>query len=317
MRKYIITMCLFLFFGLLVKPCLAKAQFSYDNNYYLGRAVDIAGFKPDESFENYEIKVLNFWQKGGSQYITLNPAEKVVDIVSPDLGIGAIQIKFIAPTYEIEDGPNKIYFSTFKRGVKGILDEAGIVLAKEDRVEPSPDQPASEKKIKITRVEESENEKFELIPYRTKEILDPNLERGLTRVDQLGSSGKKRLLYSVRRENGVEISNKLVSEEIVEKSQDKIIRIGTKVVVLSSVSGVATATNLSDAVVSTNYRRGTLIRITNLANGKKIEKTVNYTWGSSNPPSGVVLDLSWDILSELGYDGVSRGLDVLVEEIKQ
>jgi hypothetical protein len=304
----------FLLLGLfLTTP--AQSQFSYNENYYLGRAVDVIGFAPDESFEKYEINTLYFWQRGESR-VTLNPAERIVNIISPKLGIGSVQIKFIAPTYEIEDGPSKIHFSTFKRGVQGILDEAGVVLAKEDRVEPSPDQQASGKKIKITRVEEAEIEEFEPVPYRTKEILDPNLERGLTRVEQSGSSGKKRLLYSVRRENGVEISNKLILEEIVEKPQDKIIHIGTKMVVLSSVSGIATATNLSNAVVSTNYGRGTLIRITNLANGKRIEKKVNYTWGSSTPPSGVVLDLSWDILSELGYDGVGRGLDVLVEEIK-
>lgn len=294
----------------------AKSYFSYDDNYYLGRALDIAGFKKDESFERYEIRALGFWQKGEAQF-SLNPAERIVNIIPSNLSIGTIQVKFIASTYEIEDGSNKIYFSTFKRGVQGILDEAGIVLAKEDRVEPSPDQLAVDKKIKITRVEEAEIEKFEPVPYQTKEILDPNLERGVKRVDQDGLTGKKRLLYSVRRENGVEVSRNLISDEIVESPQNKIVRIGTKVVVLSSVRGVATATNLSNAVVSANYRRGTLIRITNLSNGKEIEKKVNYTWGLATPPSGVVLDLSWDILSELGYNGIGQGLDVLVEELKQ
>ncbi len=308
---YFIIFSVIIIIGL--KP--AKAQFVFDKNYYLGRAINLAGLGADESIDRYEIKISNLWQAGEKE-LTLDPSEKIINITPLRFGVGSIQIKLIAPTFEIDDGANKIYFSSFKRGVQGVLKEAGIILAKDDRVEPALDQVPRDKKIKITRVIESELEEFETVPFQTKEILDANLERGKTLVEQAGSTGKKRLLYSVRRENGVEISKRLISSDMIEKPQNKIIHIGTKVVVLSSVSGLATATNLSNAVVSANYRRGTLVRITNLDNGKRIEKTVNYTWGIATPPDGVVLDLSWDILDQLGYNG-GRGVNVLVEELKQ
>jgi len=310
MKKYIFAVILFLSFLTPINNP-AKADFNFDENYYLGRALALADLKSDENYESYEIKILHFWQEGEKQ-VVFDPTKKIVNLLPFGLGLGLIQVKLIAPTYEIEDGSNKISFATFKRGVKGILDEAGIILAKEDRVEPSPDQPAKDKKIKITRVMESEIEEFETLPYQIKEILDPNLERGLTRVDQIGSSGKRRLLYFVRRENGIQVYKKLISNEIIEKPENKIIRIGTKIIVLSSISGEASWTKGVTAM--REYRRGTLIRVTNLASGKSVETRVSG-WGPQFY-TGRILDLSEDEFAKIADPGAGI-INVLVEELKE
>ena len=310
MKKYIYILS-FLLPALLWIITPARASFNFDENYYLGRALDLADLKSDEGYEKYEVNALFFWQRGEQSSI-LDNSQKLINLVRSGMGLGSVQVKLIAPTYEIEDGPNKSTFTSFKRGVKGILDEAGIILAKEDRVEPSPNQIAKDKKIKITRVMESEIEEFETLPYQTKEILDPNLERGLTRIDQAGSSGKRRLLYFVRRENGIEVNKNLISDEVVEKPENKIIRIGTKIVVLSSISGEASWTKGITAM--REYRRGTLIRVTNLANGKSVETRVEG-WGPQSY-TGRILDLAENEFEKIADLG-SGTTNVLVEELKE
>lgn len=251
----------------------------------------------------------------------LNHTQKVVNMFS---GYVPLSLQFIyrAPKYTVYDGNTPIEIYSFKRGVNEILADGGVELAIEDVVDPPRGALMSSpvnagKTIKITRVVEAEIEKFEPLPYQTKEIDDNTLECGLRKTTQEGKVGQRRLLYLVHRENGAETSRKLIKDEITQKPQDKIIKVGTKVVVLSSVSGTATATNLANAVVSANYKKGTLIRITNRTNGVAIIKTVNYTWGLARPPEGIVLDLSWSILGELKYSGSGAGPSVLVEELKQ
>ena len=303
------------FFLLMVLGVSTEAN-AIDNDFLKGRAIQIANFSPDELV--VEPKIIFNLIPGGNRVEQETPNKRVINLVNPKFAPGITAV-FEAPKYKIVDQTRTYTLYSFKRRVGDILSAGGVDLAKEDIVTPPVDATAfsSGNLIKITRVSIAEVEKFEVLPYQTKKIDDPSLERGKEKVENSGKLGKKLLLYQVRRENGVEISRKLIKEEILEKAENKIIKVGTKVVVLSSVSGFATATNRSNAVVSANYRRGTLIRITNLANGVTIEKTVNYTWGIASPPDGIVLDLSWSILDELRFNGDGKGPRVLVEEIKQ
>lgn len=296
----------------------AEAQDLYDRGFFVGRAYELANFSEDEMATEPEIKVILPGSKGDIAQTT-DSSTRIVNIIDPSVSFGGVQGIFRAPKYTIIDGNKKSETFSFKRGVQGILDEAGVELAKEDRAEPPVSASAiGISEIKITRVEEAEVEKFETLPYQTKEIDDPNLDRGVKKVSQDGQNGKKRYVYLVRRENGVEVSRVKKIEEIVEKPVDKIIKNGTKVTVLSSTGGYATIYNPSScSVVSVNYRKGTLVRITNKANGVSVIKTVDCTWGIASHPSDVVLDLSRSVLSELKYNGSGKGALVLVEELKQ
>lgn len=297
----------------------ASAQSNYDKSFFLGRAYQLADFSQDERIVEPEINFIIAGSSNAESNSTTEKVDRVVKIVDPNVFLGGVTAIFRAPTYQIIDAGKKSEIKTFKRGVQGILQEAGVELAKEDRVEPPlSDSAENISQIKITRVQETELEKFETLPYQSKEIDDPNLERGIRKITQEGKAGKKRLLYLVRRENGIEVSRVKILEEITEKPIDKITKNGTKVVVLSSVRGYATIYNPSYcSVVSTNYKKGTLVRITNQANGVSILKSVDCTWGTASHPADVVLDLSRAVLSELKYNGSSKGAYVLVEEIKK
>lgn len=298
----------------------AQAQANFDRNFFVGRAYQLASFSSDERIVEPEINFLVAGAKGDeiNNYGAFEE-DRVIKIVDPDIFLGGVVAVFRAPSYTIDDAGKKTQIKTFKGGVEGILNQAGIELAREDRVEPSLESSTEGiSQIKITRVEETELEKFETLSYRIIEIDDPNLERGIRKVSQEGKIGQKRLLYLLRRENGIEVSREKISEKIIEKPVDKIIKNGTKVVVLSSVKGYATIYNPSYcSVVSVNYKKGTLVRITNQANGVTVLKTVDCTWGTVTHPSGVVLDLSRSVLLELKYNGSGKGPLVLVEEIKK
>jgi len=288
---------------------------SINEDYYIGRAVINANFKANETPPLPQIRYFQAGERGETATLG-NTHYKLVNLVDPRFGLGGIQAVFVAPIYKVDDGGEPLACPSFFKSVGDILADCSIILANEDTVAPPLSSPAELNSIKITRVSVAELEQFETLPYQTKTVDDPNLERGKQKIEQEGKYGKKRLVYQVRRENGVEVSRTLLSEETIEKPQNKIVKNGTKVVVLSSVRGIATATNLSNAVVSANYKRGTLLRITNASNGVSILKTVNYTWGTADPPAGIVMDLSWSILDELKFNGKGAGPSVLVEEIK-
>jgi len=297
---------------------VAKAanQTSFDSDFLVSRAIVLGNFTSDEISPIPEIRYLMPGEEGASE-MQFNHSRRIVNIFDPRFGLGGIQAIFTAPVYKVQDGEQALTFSSFKKTVGDILAENGVVLANEDQVTPAVSESPLTNSIKITRVSVAQIDEFQTLPYQTKTIDDPTLERGKQIIQQAGKNGKKKITYEVRRENGVEISKTLVSQTVEEEPQTKIIKNGTKVVVLSSVRGIATATNLSNAVVSANYRRGTLLRITNVSNGVSIIKTVNYTWGTASAPSGVVLDLSWSILDELNFNGNGAGPSVLVEELKQ
>jgi hypothetical protein len=200
--------------------------------------------------------------------------------------------------------------------VAELFKEKNIELGADDKVNPSLEsQIFNESQITITRVAITNVVELKPIDLQIQEKEDPNLNYGKKRVEA-GARGEKKLTYRVRREDGEEVSRTLLTTEITKQPVTQINYTGTKVTVLSSVSGRATMTPVSGYVVSPNYRRGTLIRITNKSNGMKLFATVNATWGTASPPDGVVLDLAPTFLSQLKCP--SHGCSsVLVEEIKQ
>lgn len=276
-----------------------------------------ANFSVDDKIPKAQIAYLFAGSKAQANDI-FSDSKKVVNFLSLGSFAGQIQVIYDAPQYTVNDGKKQYSVKSFKNSVGGILSQNGVELANEDIVDPPVDSQPIKTSIKITRVSLTQIEKIEPIAYQTKEIQDNTLERGLKKIDSEGKLGQRKLVYQVRREDGVEVSRELIKDEIVEKPINKVTRIGTKVIVLSSVRGYATIYNPSSCtVVSANYKKGTNVRITNLKNGASTIKNVDCTWGIASAPDGIVLDLSRSVLSELKYDGSGKGPSVLVEELKK
>ena len=224
-----------------------------------------------------------------------------------------------APSYTVVDGKKSMLYRSWAESVGELLIEKGVALGDEDKINFSADEALTlDILIKIIRVARTKLVEKESIDFKVIEKEDPNLERGKTRIEQHGERGIREIAYEVIREDGEETSRTLISNEITKEAINTIKYYGTKITVLSSVKGYATLTNAySNGVVSANYGRGTLLRITNLANGVRIEKRVTHTWGAASAPWGVVLDVGANIWTSLGYSEWGRGPYVLVEKIKE
>lgn len=210
----------------------AKAQDSTSQEtFLLNRAVELANFKEDEKPVVPEIKYILPGDRSVSP-VSVSSTTKVVTILDPKYTFGGIVAVFTAPQYVVNDAGRAASFESFKRVVGDVLKENNIEIAKEDIVSPDlSSQISRDAEIKITRVSLAEVQNFETLPYQTKKIDDDTLDEGKTKVAQAGKTGKKTLTYSVRRENGVEISRTLISEEISIEPSDEIIKVGTKPVI--------------------------------------------------------------------------------------
>ena len=242
------------------------------------------------------------------------PEDKVNAFPDPKMGIGSVVTINRAPAIAIKDGKKETVYRSWAKTVGELLAEKNIELGVDDKIDVSVSANVSDgEKITITRVAITTMTETKSIDFQIQNKDDSNLDYGKKRV-VVGEKGEKKLTYRVRREDGEEVERTLLNTEITKEPKTEIHYTGTKVTVLSSVRGRATRTNISNYVVSVNYPKGTLVRIT--ASGVSIMKTVNATWGSAIPPAGVVLDLSQSFLSQLkcSNDGCPN---VLVEEIKQ
>jgi len=227
-KIYFLSATLFaaVFFG------LSPKAFALDDSYLKGRAIQIANFTVDDLVVTPKL-IYNSPGNKVAQQDLISPTRKVVDLIDPKYSLFGITAVFESPKYEIQDSKRNYFVFSFKRRVGDILAAGGVELANEDIVSPSRDtlEPAQANIIKITRVSLANIEEFESVPYRTKKTEDPTLDKGKQVVKQYGKSGKKQLTYQVRREDGVEVSRKLVSEEIVTEPQTELIVIGTKPVI--------------------------------------------------------------------------------------
>ena len=248
--------------------------------------------------------------------LKLYEEDRISAFPDPKLYIGSTITLVRAPKITIKDGKKVVDYHSWVSTVGELLDEKNIELGNDDKISKSTSAKISDGDyLTITRVAITNISETKSIDYKTLKKDDPNLDYGKTRT-VAGVKGEKKLTYRVRREDGEEVERTLLSAEITKEPTDEIIYSGTKVTVIASVSGRATMTTVSGYVVSPNYPKGALIRITNRSNGASIIVTVNATWGTASAPDGVVLDLAPTFLSQLKCP--SHGCaNVLVERLKQ
>jgi len=228
--KYLSILAISIFATLMIAN-KSKAENNIDT-YLQGRAIQIAQFEDDEIVPTPQF---HYILPGERIVSDLSNTSKVrtVKIFDPQLSITGLVVKFNAPVYQIADGRKKYEISSFKGRVEDILSDGSIELANEDIVSPSRGdrEPLGNNLIKITRVSIAQIDEFSSLPYQTKKIDDPTLDKGKTKIQTPGRNGKKQLSYSIRREDGVEISRVLVKTSVIDQPIDEVIKIGTKPVI--------------------------------------------------------------------------------------
>jgi len=131
--------------------------------------------------------------------------------------------------------------------VADFLEQQGITLGKFDRVEPDLNKNVEPNgKIKIVRVEKVTDVVEEPIDYAVITKKDSTMAEGTEKIVQQGKEGLLKKEYEVTKENGKEVKRKLIAETTVKNSINKIVTVGTKVMVAQVSRGKAVAAN-SDA----------------------------------------------------------------------
>lgn len=230
------------------------------------------------------------------QNVTVYPEDIVTVFPDPQLQIGTIIRVTRATPVTIKDGNQTILYRTWSQTVQALLNEHGIELGQDDKINPSLDaQLSPDLTITITRVEITKISQQESIAYQTQTIDDPTMDRGTTKVKQAGVNGVKIKTFQVRRENGQEVSRKLIDSQVTKTAQNQIVLRGTKVVLLGQ--GTATWFGAPALTAASNtLPRGTQVLVTNTANGKSVQVTVI----GGGIQGSAVIDLSPDAFAKLG-----------------
>lgn len=230
---------------------------------------------------------------------------------APELGVGSrITIQRAMPVV-IDDAGKITVVRTWQKQLKEIFSEQNIILGEKDIINPDLSTwLRPEMRVTITRVDETELKEEEAIPYRTTTKEDSNMEKGKTIVEKAGKTGVKEKTYLVRRENGQEVSRKLLSEEVKTAPENKIVIVGTKIVVLGRgnaswydwISGMTAAHN--------TLPMGSYVRVTAVNSGKSIVvKIVDRGIQTS-----AIIDLSADAFQQLAPLGAGVIPVVLTKE---
>lgn len=260
----------------------------------------------------------------------LYPEDRVKFFPDPNLGLGSMLSVQRALAVEVNDGGEVKVIRTWTKSVGELLDEQLIEIGEKDQLNPSRetefaslchfDDPERGRgggeistgslafdqtqarddimrqncKITIIRVIETEVKETEPIAFATKTRNDPEVDKGLTKIEQKGKKGKRAKYYLVRRENGKTVDKKFLRQEVVEEPIDELIILGTKVIVLGE--GRATWFGAPAMTAAHNtLPRGTKVRVVNKANGKAV--VVKIIGGGIQ--GGAIIDLSPDAFKKL------------------
>ncbi|ALC88472.1 hypothetical protein AM500_00660 [Bacillus sp. FJAT-18017] len=182
--------------------------------------------------------------------ISAKPEDPISDKMSIEIN-KALYLTFI-------DGSKKAQkvWST-SATVADFLTQQGITLKKLDRVEPSLQEKIEQNAvIKVIRVEKVTDVVEEPINFAVVTKKDTNLAKGKEKIVKEGKQGLKTKKFEVVLENGKEVSRKLVSEKTVREKEDKVVALGTRVLVAQVSRGSMPSGGKEFYVSSTAYTAG-------------------------------------------------------------
>lgn len=229
------------------------------------------------------------------------PEDKVAFFPDPALRLGSKVMITRANVVDVADGRKSKRYRTFASAIGELFEEKEIELGDKDKVDPGLDAQISDKiKVQITRVKETQVEVKKSIPLEIVEKEDINLEKGKKVVKEEGQTGERKLIYLVRREDGEEVSRKLISDTVTKPMKKRVVVKGTKLPYIGS--GVATWYGAPPLTAAhKTLPLGTMVLVTNTATGKSVKVRIN-----DRGPQGAEIDLSRDAFEKIAPIGTGR-----------
>jgi 3D (Asp-Asp-Asp) domain-containing protein len=137
-------------------------------------------------------------------------------------------VKRAFPVQVMADGKS-LEVRTTGATVQEVLQLAGVVPGKDDKVVPAPATPiAAEGQIQVIRVTHEYTTVDEAIRFKTIRRSDPGMDVGTTRVARQGKDGTLRRQVRLTYEDGKLVSRTTVSTEVIVAAVDSIINVGSR-----------------------------------------------------------------------------------------
>lgn len=184
---------------------------------------------------------------------TIWTTESSVENVLADAGVEVTDHDLVEPSLDSEVGADseitidKAFQITLKDGKKStkvwststtiadFLKNENIKLSELDRIESDKEQLLMPKSVvSIVRVEKTSDVVEETTNFDVKKRSDENLLKGREEVVNEGEKGKVRKRFEIVKENGKEVSRKLIAQHVVAHPKPKVVSVGSKVQVASA-----------------------------------------------------------------------------------
>lgn len=140
----------------------------------------------------------------------------------------------------------------------------------------------------LTVVTKEKAEYNDLIEFETTEEQDPNMYEGESTVKVAGVQGKKQVVAQVTRENGIEVTREILSEQVVSEPVGQVLVVGTK---------------------KAPPRHGTGTFIVPLSRGYILSSPFGYRWGGFHSGLDMACPVGTPILASDGGVVISAGWD--------
>ncbi|SCD62139.1 Uncharacterized conserved protein YabE, contains G5 and tandem DUF348 domains [Streptomyces sp. DvalAA-19] len=113
--------------------------------------------------------------------------------------------------------------------VREALAQAGITLEGPDTTSIAlASFPRDGQTVSVLRITDTHEVREESVPYAVERSEDPELFRGIERVERAGRNGVRRVTYAVRTVNGVRQKPRRTAEELVHRPVSRVVRTGTR-----------------------------------------------------------------------------------------
>lgn len=196
-----------------------------------------------------------------------------------------------------------------------LLRQLNINLGPYDRVEPSVvARPSASAPIKVVRVHETTDKVTSKIPFKRLTENSDELELGTKKIKTKGVEGILSRSYKTSYEDGKVKARVFSGEKVAREPVDEVVLVGTRRPVLKEASNSqkGQASWYSQPGLMAAHRSlpfGTVVRVTNLANGKSVTVTIRDRGPFAG---GRIIDLSDGAFKQIADLG-SGVIDVKID----
>lgn len=136
-----------------------------------------------------------------------------------------------AVSVELSADGEVVTYLTPEKTVQAFLEAENIPYNEKDKFSVALDAPVeSGMEMSIVRVTSEVVEEIQSIAFGVAEKKDSTMLKGRSVVKQEGIKGEKKITKEITYEDGVEVAQVELSEEVIKEPVDKIVAVGTKVV---------------------------------------------------------------------------------------